>query len=70
MRRRRPGRRRSLNARAGRGAVQRNGRRRRAPCGADELGDAVEQFFVDVVHGMVAVTAGFPIKIFIDKPVF
>ena len=51
--RRRPGHRRSLVARAGRGAVQRNGRRRRAPCGADELGDAVEPFFVDVVDGMV-----------------
>ena len=44
------GARRSLVARAGRGAVQRNGRRRRAPCGADELGDAVEPFFVDVVN--------------------
>ena len=54
LRRRRPGRRRSLIARTGRGAVQRNGRRRRAPCGADELGDAVEPFFVDVVDGMVA----------------
>ena len=54
LRRRRPGRRRSFVARAGRGAVQRNGRRRRAPCGADELGDAVEPFFVDVVDGTVA----------------
>ena len=52
--RRRPGRRRSFVARVGRGAVQRNGRRRRAPCGADELGDAVEPFFVDVIDGMVA----------------
>ena len=26
----------------GRGAVQRNGRRRRAPCGTDELGDEIE----------------------------
>ena len=25
-----------------------------SPCGADELGDAVEPFFVDVVDGMVA----------------
>ena len=33
---------------------QRVGRRRRAPCGADELGDAVEPFFVDVVEGTVA----------------
>ena len=53
LRRRRPGRRRSFVARAGRGAVQRNGRRRRAPCGADELGDAVKPFFVDVVDGTV-----------------
>ena len=54
LRRRRPGRRRSLIARAGRGAVQRNGRRRRAPCGADELGDAVEPFFIDVIDRTVA----------------
>ena len=54
LRRRRPGRRRSFVARVGRGAVQRNGRCRRAPCGADELGDAVEPFFVDVVDGTVA----------------
>ena len=54
LRRRRPGRRRSLVARAGRGAVQWNGRRRRAPRGADELGDAVEPFFIDVVDGAVA----------------
>ena len=54
LRRRRPGRRRSFIARAGRGAVQRNGWRKRAPCGADELGDAVEPFFVDVVDGAVA----------------
>jgi len=54
LRRRRPGRRRSLVARAGRGAVQRNGRRRRAPCGADELGDVVEPFFEAVVDGAVA----------------
>ena len=52
--RRRPGRRRSLVTRAGRGAVQWNGRRRRAPCSADELGDAVEPFFVDIVDGKVA----------------
>ena len=51
---RRPGRRRSLVARAGRGAVQWNGRRRRAPRGANELGDAVEPFFVDIVDGTVA----------------
>ena len=54
LRRRRPRRRWSLVARAGRGAVQRNGWRRRAPCGADELGDAVESFFIDVVDGTVA----------------
>ena len=54
LRRRRPVRRRSLVARAGRGVVQRDGRRRRAPCGADELGDAVKPFFVDVVDGTVA----------------
>ena len=54
LRRRRLGRRRSFVARAGRGAVQRNGWRRRAPYGADELGDAVEPFFVDVVDGTVA----------------
>ena len=54
LRRRRLGHPRSSVARAGRGAVQRNGRRRRAPCGADELSDAVEPFFVDIVDGMVA----------------
>ena len=54
LRRRRSGRRRSLVARAGRGAVQWNGRRGRAPCGADELGDAVEPFFVDIIDGTVA----------------
>ena len=54
LRRRRPGRRRSLVARAGRGAVQRDGRRRRAPCGADKLGDAVEPLLIDVVDGAVA----------------
>ena len=54
LRRRRPGRRRSFVAHAGRGAVQRNGRLWRAPCGADKLGDAVEPFFVDVVDGTVA----------------
>ena len=52
--RRRPGRCQSFVARAGRGAVQWNGRCRRAPCGADELGDAVEPFFIDVVDGAVA----------------
>ena len=54
LRRRRPGRRRSFVTRAGWGAMQRNGRRRRAPCGADELGDAAEPFLVDVVDGTVA----------------
>ena len=48
LRRRRPGRRRSFIARAGRGAVQPNGRRGRAPCGADE------PFFVDVVDGTIS----------------
>ena len=43
-----------LHCPRGAGSVQRNGRRRRAPCGADELGDAVEPFFVDVVDGTVA----------------
>ena len=45
---------RSFIARAGRGAVQREGRRGGAPCGADELGDAVEPLFVDVVDWAVA----------------
>ena len=45
---------RSFVALAGRGAVQRGGRRRRAPCGMDELGDAVEPFFVDILDGTVA----------------
>ena len=54
LRRRRLGRPQSFIARAGRGVVQRNGRLRRAPCGADELSDAVEPFFVDIVDGMVA----------------
>ena len=54
LRRRRQGRPQSFITRAGRGAVQRNERCRRAPCGADELGDAVEPFFVDVVDGTVA----------------
>ena len=53
LRRRRPGRHRSFVARAGQGAVQRNGRRRRAPCGADELSDASEPFLVEVVDGAV-----------------
>ena len=30
---------------------QRVGRRRRAPCGADELGDAVEPLIIEVVDG-------------------
>ena len=33
---------------------QRVGRRRRAPCGADELGDAVEPLLVEVVDWAVA----------------
>ena len=32
---------------------QRVGRRRIAPCGADELGDAVEPLLVEVVDGAV-----------------
>ena len=47
LRRRRPGRRRGFTARAGRGALQRNGRRRKAPCSADK------PFFVDVVDETV-----------------
>ena len=35
-------------------ARRREGRHRGAPCGADELGDAVEPFFMDVVDGIVA----------------
>ena len=54
LRRRLSGCHRSFVARAGRGAVQQNRRRRRAPCGMDKLGDAVEPFFVDVVDGTVA----------------
>ena len=34
--------------------MQRNGQRRRAPCGADELDDMVEPFFVDVIYEAVA----------------
>ena len=45
---------RSFIARAGRGAVQREGRRGGAPSGADELGDSVEPLFVDVVDWAVA----------------
>ena len=52
--RRRPGHRRSFVARAGQGAVQQNGRRGRAPCGADELGDAVEPLFIDIIDWAVA----------------
>ena len=54
LRRRRPGHRRSLVTRAGRGAVQQNERRRRTPSSADEFGDSIEPFFVDVVDGVVA----------------
>ena len=32
---------------------QREGRRREAPCGMDELGDAIEPFLVEVVDGAV-----------------
>ena len=45
---------RSFVARAGRGAVQRDRRCWRAPCGTDELADAVDPFFIDVVDGTVA----------------
>src|SRR4051812_43755831 len=45
---------RNFMARVGRGAAQRSGRRGRAPCSADELGDAVKPLFVDVVDGTVA----------------
>ena len=45
---------RSFIARAGRGAVQQDGRCGGAPCGADKLGDAVEPLFVDVVDWVVA----------------
>ena len=48
LRRRQPGRHRSFVARAGRGAVQWNGRHKRAPCGA------VEPFFIDIIDGTVA----------------
>src|SRR4051812_9574011 len=54
LRRRRLGRPRSFVARTGPGAVQRKGRRGRTTRGADELGDAVEPFFVDVVDGTIA----------------
>ena len=33
---------------------QRVGRRRIAPCGADELGDAVEPLLIEVIDGAVA----------------
>ena len=45
---------RSFVARAGRGAVQREGWCRGAPCGADELGDAVQPVLVEVVDWAVA----------------
>ena len=45
---------RSFIARAGRGMVQREGRRGGAPSGANELGDSVEPLFVDVVNWAVA----------------
>ena len=45
---------RSFVARAGRCAVQWSGRRGGAPCDADEFGDAVEPFFVDVVNATEA----------------
>ena len=33
---------------------EREGRRQGAPCGADELGDAVEPLLIEVVDGAVA----------------
>ena len=54
LRRRRLRRPRSFIACAGRGAVQREGWNGGAPCGADELSDAVETLFVDVVDRAVA----------------
>ena len=41
-------------ARGGRRARQREGRQLGAPCGADELGDAVEPVLVEVVDRAVA----------------
>jgi len=41
-------------ARGWRRVRQREGRRRGAPCGADELGDAVEPVLVEVVDRAVA----------------
>ena len=41
-------------ARGWRRVRQREGRCRGAPCGADELGDAVEPLLVEVVDGAVA----------------
>ena len=43
----------SCIARVGRRVMQQEGRRRGAPCGADELGDASEPLFVEVVDGTV-----------------
>ena len=45
---------RSFIAREWRGAVQQERWRGGAPSGADEFGDSVEPFFVDVVDGAVA----------------
>ena len=44
----------SLVARGWRRVRQREGRCRGAPCGADELGDAVEPLLVEVVDWAVA----------------
>ena len=41
-------------ARGWRRARQREGRRRGAPCGADELGDEVKPVLVEVINGVVA----------------
>ena len=54
LRRRRLGHPRIFVARAGRGTVQRDGRCRGAPCGTDELGDAVDPVLVEVVNRAVA----------------
>ena len=45
---------RSFIPRMGQGAVQLEGWRGGAPCGADELGDAVEPLFIDSVDWAVA----------------
>ena len=53
LRRRRRRRLRVRVARTGRRVMQREGRRRGAPCSADELGDASKPLLVEVVDGAV-----------------